>query len=143
MTSRLRMTRRAAVCPVLFISEVSSSIDGFISAWILQTDLPLIGGLVSHHTRAGALLSALLAGVSSPPSSNTRPSHQGGYPPPQPHHLQLCGLSGTGPSTSSFFPSTFFSQLFPGPSQTPFHRVSMVFSPLGPLSPCTRFRRSS
>ncbi|KAI0285209.1 hypothetical protein BC826DRAFT_973073 [Russula brevipes] len=45
-----QMAQRAAVCPVLFISEVSSSSDGFVSAWALQTDLPMIGGLTSHHS---------------------------------------------------------------------------------------------
>ena len=60
------MSRKAAMCPVVYVTEVSSSVDVFIAAWVIQTDRPLFGGLSSHRTRTGALLSALLAGLSSP-----------------------------------------------------------------------------
>jgi hypothetical protein len=61
------MTQRAAICPVVFITEVSNSTDGFVTAWSVQSDLPLVQGLSSHLTRAGALLQAIHDGVTSSP----------------------------------------------------------------------------
>jgi hypothetical protein len=65
--TRRCMTRRAAVCPVIFITEVSNSVDGFVTAWSIQSDLPLVQGLASHFTRAGALLQAVYDGMASSP----------------------------------------------------------------------------
>jgi hypothetical protein len=72
MATQKCLSRKAAVCPVLAIISVSSSDDGFISAWILLTDLPPTGSLVCHSSKEGSLASALYAGITAPPFvSNT------------------------------------------------------------------------
>jgi hypothetical protein len=70
--TRKCLSRKAAVCPVLAIVPVSSSMEGFISAWVLLMDLPPTGGLMFHPSKEGSLTSTLLASFSAPPfSSNT------------------------------------------------------------------------
>jgi hypothetical protein len=49
-TTRKCLTRQATVCPVLIVCSVRSTFDGFISAWVLQSDRPHIGGLALHST---------------------------------------------------------------------------------------------
>jgi hypothetical protein len=41
------LTHKAAVCPVLIVYSVQSTVNGFISAWVLQSDRPHRGALPS------------------------------------------------------------------------------------------------
>jgi hypothetical protein len=74
-TTRKCLTRKAAACPVLIVYSVRTTVEGFISAWVLQSDLPHIGGLALHSTAEGSLASALLAGI----QDRTFQSNTGNY----------------------------------------------------------------
>jgi hypothetical protein len=60
------LSQRAAICLVLIVYQVRSMVDGFISTWVLQLDLPHCRGLALHSTSKGSLATVLLAGIQDP-----------------------------------------------------------------------------
>jgi hypothetical protein len=136
-TTRKCLTRKAAICPVLIVYSVKSTIDGFISAWVLQSDTPTHRGpRPPLYRRRVPGHKALLAGIHDYTfQSNTgNYSLLGRHSHPFPSSYQSCPRTWRSSSTGYICPCSFFCPSFPGTPPLTLPGTTLVLPQLAPRS---------